>query len=440
MNQYQPDSSASDHAESTQEIQREAFSVTAEDHAAFLLFVFLNLSAFVPIEITSVLMFLCICWLVWMRGMWIPRVVIYIMAPILLFIAIGLSGSAHCKPYNVVKDVWYVGKSLQALVLGFLLMDQIKDLRKALKVILISSLIAATFHIVHFIFNPEILQESVRDLRSDAGRGFMVCGFAIALLVTARKFRIGLFDSNKWMKPAVLLFCFFSLTLSLSRTQWASLLIMMFVTYDVINLKRIKSLLIIISFLAAFLLASTLVPQSASMGPGKTFLGKVVYSFKEIVIKNYKSRKDINLNFRGFESYRALVAYLKGNKLQYLTGQGFGTLVDLGLNIKLGETEMRYLPTLHNGYMYVLVKTGIIGIMIYILFFLKFIRYGLKLGRLREAEVRFAGKMIVALSLVLLTTTLVISGFLNKTTMISIIMALGVFLAYANTAQVKYRI
>ena len=107
-----------------------------------------------------------------------------------------------------------------------------------------------------------------------------------------------------------------------------------------------------------------------------SLIGKFEHSVTEVAISDYEDMSDINLNWRGFESYRAYLTYLDGSLFEKAFGQGFGAMVDLGFDMPLGgdaSISFRYIPVIHNGYMYLLVKYGLIGVLIYLYYIFKLI-------------------------------------------------------------------
>ena len=56
------------------------------------------------------------------------------------------------------------------------------------------------------------------------------------------------------------------------------------------------------------------------------------------------------------------------NPKSYFFGNGYGSLVNLKFKAPLSKEGMRYISVLHNGYMFVFYKTGIIGLLLYLFF------------------------------------------------------------------------
>ena len=50
-----------------------------------------------------------------------------------------------------------------------------------------------------------------------------------------------------------------------------------------------------------------------------------------------------------------------------LLGQGLGSQIDLKQKIMLGDMELRFISILHNGFMTVLLKSGLLGVLFFII-------------------------------------------------------------------------
>lgn len=410
--------------------QDRRFVVTRHTLAAGVLFA----AVFAPIalsaEIISGLLFCFTAFYILAIGFKFPRKLLYLIGPMLLFILLGLLGSSKNFTYDIFKDVWYAGKSVLSLMAGYMLMSEIKDLKSLLKIFLIAAAISALLHLSRFVIDPSLLSRSVNDLREGVGKGFFTSVLAVSIIAACRHFRLEVFR-RPWAMWLILALSLVSLTLSFSRTFWVSLAVLLIYVYGLFTLKNIKRLIVLFAFLMITVVAVMTAPESEQIGPNVTLRGKMAYSLKEIAIRNYVDKKDIASNWRGYESFRAIQTYLKGDPKQYFIGRGFGTMIDLGIYIKLGGDEkFRFIPTLHNGYMYILVKTGIIGLCIYAYFLLKFVMHGRAGEKTAVTDFRFAGRLVVALTLVLVATTMAIAGFFNKSSLHTVLVLLGALLYY----------
>ena len=90
------------------------------------------------------------------------------------------------------------------------------------------------------------------------------------------------------------------------------------------------------------------------MAPSEAFSTKI----------NRNDWKQFNDNYRSYENIRT-VQQLSYNE-SLLFGEGIGSQVDLKQKVYLGDMELRYISILHNGYMTILLKTGLLGVGIYL--------------------------------------------------------------------------
>ncbi|VVP60392.1 hypothetical protein PS838_06143 [Pseudomonas fluorescens] len=158
-----------------------------------------------------------------------------------------------------------------------------------------------------------------------------------------------------------------------------------------------------------------------------TFLGKVFRSLDELKFSNYMTDKDINENWRGYESYRGWTQYLNGELAELIFGQGFGTSINLGLYINLGGSTMNEAPVLHNGYIYLLVKCGFIGVALYIALLIHILKSPARTSNL-------SGRMISAITIFVIFETFTSSGLLGKSSINYILILFGMLIRIQTSA------
>ena len=154
-----------------------------------------------------------------------------------------------------------------------------------------------------------------------------------------------------------------------------------------------------------------------------TFLGKLQNSVKEMSFEDGYSRRDMYANWRGFEAYRAYNTWMDGSTLRKLLGGGFGQNIDLGTLVLLGDNyEVSEIPYAHNGYFSVLVKFGVVGLAAFV-FLLA--RPFLMASEHQEPDAEIVAQIAAASALMLIFTTLVISGPLNRSSMDGVTLVFG---------------
>jgi hypothetical protein len=105
--------------------------------------------------------------------------------------------------------------------------------------------------------------------------------------------------------------------------------------------------------------------------------------------------------------------------------------VDLGFSVEMSkDMNYQYLPILHNGYMHILTKYGLIGLGPYVLFLWRVIHKNSNIA-IAFSFLRVEW-LILGIGYILVYTTLVISGIFNKSGLDSILILLG--FAYGTTS------
>jgi hypothetical protein len=192
------------------------------------------------------------------------------------------------------------------------------------------------------------------------------------------------------------------------------------------NLRRL--LIFSVIFVGVAFFASQQLPSIEA--EGVTFISKVGNSLLELAFNDGSNHREMLTNWRGFEAYRAFVGFSESTLLQQLVGRGFGATVDLGLAIQMSENmNFEFVPHIHNGYMYLLTKNGLIGLLLYLLFLCRI--SGQSLSASNVPEQIAMRRILIGMSLVLVYTTLVITGIFNKSNHDPILIMLGVFLRVA---------
>lgn len=400
---------------------------------AWLFFIFVLLPVVLPVAVETFLFgyFLFFPLIVWMNSSRKDHArLLRIISPLLLLTTVGLVGAYHHKMYDVGKDVWYVLNAVLALAVGYVLMLNLRDLDRLFRIFIITATFIALLHLLRFAFNPSLLGMDADQIRRFVGEGYFAPGIALALFLAARKMGVSLFGKHTWFSVLSLCLCALSVAASFSRILLVSLLILLLTIIGWIHFNdRKKVLYILIGTTLAALVAFNL-PAPRLLGSHSSLSDKFLHSVQEIRVKDYVSIAEINQNWRGYETARALRTFRQGTPAEYIVGQGFGALVDLGLAMPLGAEKIRFAPVLHNGYMYVLVKTGVAGLLLYLLTLVRVGATGVELSRSDDKRALFAGRLLIALGLIFAVSTFVISGMFNKMDLLSVSLLTGALLGY----------
>lgn len=399
-----------------------------------LLFIYILLPDILAAGIET-FFFLC---LLLFAGIWwiasrekLPSEISRFAGPLLIVVLIGLLGSEGHRGYDVAKDVWYVTNAALAIIVGYVLMKNMQDMGRFFRVFVIAGTIIAIFYLRPFVLYPVLFKLDIDELRRLSGGGPMTPCISLGVLLVSSMSGIRLFKGNPWLFSICATFCSLAVLLSFSRTMLAALLLIALAVFGWIQFTKFSRLAFIVVMAVSILAVGLMMPVS-DIGMHSSLFDKILFSLQEIRVTNYYSMASINEHWRGYEMLRALYTYLLGTPWQYLVGGGFGTNVDLGLFMDLGGERIRFVPILHNGYMYLLVKTGLVGFFLYLLLLYRVTRRGTLMSLSKQRETLYVGRFLVGLGLVFAATTFVIGGMFNKAGMLSTLMLLGALLAYGS--------
>nr|WP_322625447.1 hypothetical protein [uncultured Flavobacterium sp.] len=273
----------------------------------------------------------------------------------------------HVKFYEYARDIAYMLKPIIGLVLGYQLC---KDyLQKPMNILVNSGILLAIAHTGILVFSVVFLHiRNLEDLRLYGGFFSDFEVYALIFLLFHDKFGVEVSKTKYWFGVLIL---FFSIGMYFARTNFIQLvfLFMAMKGYFVLNA---RSLRIIVTSVIIIGLGYTAIYIYNPARRGST-LEAFLYKVKNTPIEPFKAKVDIN-NWRDFnDNYRSYetILTIRQTKAEgaraIIMGQGMGSSVDLKQKVWLQTTFMRYIPFLHNGFMTVLLKAGILGDILLIL-------------------------------------------------------------------------
>ena len=146
-----------------------------------------------------------------------------------------------------------------------------------------------------------------------------------------------------------------------------------------------------------------------------------IFQAAEIDKENHQDLWD---NWRAYEAQQAISQM---NYFNFFAGKGFGALIDLEMVSPLNEEGIQYIPIIHNGYIYIFFKTGIIGLIFYLIFLFSIY---LKIYIRTDCQIkRFYGNLCSGIGFYFLFTTLIITGIYNSGQLFMLILGMSVFLS-----------
>lgn len=291
---------------------------------------------------------------------------------ILFLLAIIVGRFFEYQTYFIIRDITYLLKPITGLLLGYQLFT--KHIKNPFQFIVYAGLSIACYHLF-LVFYGIVVEgaKNVREIREHAGyfNDFEV--YTLVILIFSKQLNLG-FSKNK--TRLFILILAISSFFYLARTNFIQFIVLVAALKGFLVL-NVKSLKVVLGIVIATLMAYSAIYYYNPRRNGKG-MDEFLYKIKIIPTEAFSTKidrfdwKDFNDNYRSYENIRT-VQQLNYNE-NLLFGEGAGSQVDLKQKLMLGDMLLRHISILHNGYMTVLLKTGLLGLSIYLLSIFFFFR------------------------------------------------------------------
>jgi hypothetical protein len=376
-----------------------------------LLFTFFVLYFFISTKILWILYLLFLGVLIFSRMKFVFKPII-IISILLLPILWGLVMSYNENLYNTVQGFFYLSIPLLLIIIGFQL-SKIFSIKHYFSIILIVGNIISIMFILVAVYKIgfSAFLSPYTKARFVLGSGSPACVLSLIISIYSDKFDLNLFKNNTRRILSIIV-SLAAIYLFASRTYWVMLIIFIII-FSFKTIRKDKLLVLIFLSLAAVLIFMNLIYTDNGLSFSNSLIYKLTHSFKEIELSNFKTLREINQNFRGYEAYRSWETYIDGKPSELVFGFGLGKLVHLNTQMLIEGRLWSDIPIVHNGFFYILVKTGALGVVFILLFFFFFILIGVRRCRSKSFEQQFIGLFILACGGALFITNFVICGLFN---------------------------
>ena len=361
----------------------------------------------------------------------------HLVLPFAVIVMLGLIMGVQAERYKYFKDAWYVGNPVLVVLTGYVLYRLRPDVGAGLRAVVVGGFLVALWQMRAYYSDPSLLLLPADTIRRLVGTGhYAPVAAVVILLLLAGRWRAEL------RLPTWLLGLMFGVIAAavlgvFSRTALMVVLIAIAARLGAFAQREWLRLGLPFLLLVCVAFGMQIFFDVESDRALKTFVGKLARTLHELTVSDYAGLRDINLSFRGHEMARALSEFNNSSLPQMLLGRGFGATVDLGVFLPIevneagGRVSARYITLLHNGYMFLLTKTGIVGLVafLYALGFLYFVQRHRAAEPLAGAGARMA-RLLQAAVVTLATTTYVVGGVFNKQDMFAFMLLTGYLLAH----------
>lgn len=364
------------------------------------------------------------------------------LLPVVILFFIGFAGFFFhdYSTFNFVKDIFHFIKPILGISIGYLFFSKSQNIAVFIKTIIFVSLFSAIIHLIVLLTTGSIFTGSVEAIRSLSRDNFLEL-FAIFFLIYFRKFEGYLLFEKKIIHRLILGLLLLSCILYFSRTM----LIVAFILYASVNgysrltvksIKIIGVFLLCVGLMYAYLFSIKIDRRAEGL---ENFLFKIKNAPEELFVTkiNRNDHKDLWDHWRGYEAKRAL-ELMKKQPSSYVVGTGQGSLVNLKFKAPLtsdGSKGLKYISELHNGYIYIFYKTGIIGLVILLSFLFSIYNTINK----KEWKNKMDAVFISAIGIIFLFSTLTITGIYNSRDIIIFILGALLFFLHKENVDLKIK-
>lgn len=318
-----------------------------------------------------------------------------------IILTIGIVYAYTNLPRDIIRDIFYFLNPIILLVFGAACSKRIK-FSKFISKITFFGFLYSIFYIASFFYYIFQDSYSIDELRGLIGPGNILTIISFFLLLF-NKNESKIFQNSN-IRYILMFINLFALFLFNSRSYFLCFIIIFLFLFKYFkSYAKLNLLIVFVLFIFSF--------SSFNFTTNNSFNDKILNSINEISINNGSDLNTDNSNYRAYETFSAFETYLSGNNFNYLIGQGFGKLVDLKFEIQLTEDSWQYIPLVHNGYMYILVKSGLLGLFLFLHFMFQFYKSNKSLKY--NLQNRFPHSLLKSLIVCCIFTTFVINGFFN---------------------------
>ncbi len=378
-----------------------------------------------------------VCWRILRRReiVAIPQSLLRICVIPVLLLLLAMPGALFHPMRDVLRDLWYFTNPIVFVAFGYVLFEEIESWQAFLQPLIAIGLVASVYSAVNDFLNREVilLSSSTDAIHLATGR-FGQAMIPMVLILLARKVGLpaGRLDGRKALRIALYTLGSLAIIISFSRTLISVLSVglLFSVRYKGLGTRMLRSKGVGALGFAAALGTVIFVAASSASLLSSSFFDKFANTADEVKFRHYDSFQEISDNWRGFEAYRGFQTYDGYSPREQVMGAGLGALVDLGFSMQLTPTEsMRFIPIVHNGYTYLLVKTGVIGIVLFAIFVLQIGWLGVRMLRRTDPTRIFVGYLLLWTAIDFALTQGVITGIYNRSALAPNLILLGAAVA-----------
>lgn len=332
----------------------------------------------------------------------LPFFVVFLIAFVVMFFH-------NYNYYYIVRDVTYLLKPVIGFFIGYQVCKNSSN--STFKLLINTALIIAIVHIsvVAFAFIFYNISK-VHQIREYGGYFSDYEVYILIILIFYKSFQLDYSKKQRYLLIAVI---GFSVFLYLARTNFLQLLILSVAMKDYFKITK-TSIKVFVSIILVVVIGYSSVlyinPKRNAEGV-EGFLYKIKVAPSETFKTKIKRNDyiDFNDHYRAYENIMTVRQVSNGGLSEVLFGKGLGSRIDLRQKVYLGDMRLRFISILHNGFMIVFLKSGLLGIFI----FLYTIYYFFKRKKSSNQIINSINLLFIGSGVFLILSNWVFLGFYN---------------------------
>lgn len=265
--------------------------------------------------------------------------------------------------YQIIRDITYLLKPIIGLLIGYQLCKF--NSKTAFKTIIYTGFFIAVVHLVILAITAARFQSlSVNLLREYGGYFSDYEIYVLIILIFHKNFNLEFSKKKLYFLILVLAVSSFLYLARTNMIQFAILYVGMKGYYKINK----QSILVVSSVAIAVLVGYAAVLSYNPKRNGKG-LEAFLYKIKIAPIEPFKTKidrddwKDFNDNYRSFENILTVKQVTHDGIVPTVMGKGLGATINLGRRVRSNDgTFVQQIAIVHNGYMTVFLKSGLIGV------------------------------------------------------------------------------
>ncbi len=328
--------------------------------------------------------------------------------------------------YFIIRDFTYLLKPIFGFLIGFQLLKRSRH--NAFELFINTAFFIAVIHILILLSAIFIHKAyTLNDIRFYGGYFSDFEIYAVVILLCHKQFELPF--SRKWIRIYTIVIGV-SAFMYFARTNFLQFLILLLAVKGYFRITR-TSIILLTSIIIAALIGYSAVLYINPKRNGEG-IEAFLYKIKVAPLEPFKTRinredyVDFNDHYRAWENLQTVRQVSRDGVANVIFGKGLGSQIDLKQEVYLGDMKLRYISILHNGFMIVFLKSGLLGIAIYLYSIFYFFRK--QPGN--SVRIKHINRLFLGTGIFLIISNWVFLGFYNLIDTKTILM--GYLIAYCH--------